>query len=1010
MKKILTAALLSLMAVSFSATIVWSGDKVVNSDFTVSSTDQLIIEAGTIVRFDDGVRITVYGQIQSMGTEFEPVHMIPSVESYWGGIDINSVSGNNQFNYTIFKDIDVPWETGRDGLTFNQSLVTVFNCRFLGNQSQTGGAIKIISGNTTVSDSYFYMNGAPDGGAIFIENNSPVSSQVNITGCSFEHNDAWTRGGAIFIQDTQSSVIMDLNIIKCAMFENNSGDGGAIYYDNRGHIDMEFSKSRIFNNSSSWGSAIYMKFMETMPGNILAQKFSNLLIFKNNGYDQSGVYIDMGLTQNPQNLNFTNATIAFNSIKPSKEVKQDYTSGIYLKGPIGNFPQIRNSILWQNTDYIGESNFFLEGSPIPQIDSIFRYCDIGGFFAEQPNISAPPLFVRPPLNSEEEYMMDIDRYDFHLSVHSPCANAGDPAEPCTELNSIRVDMGAYGNTMESVRTFQTVLALDVNTSVNVPAGEALVIDFQGKAIKAEWVDLMLSSNSEVYFKASYNADISFQKLITLPGKFDGGIVRIQTLVDTLQGTTTLPQEIVFEENIDLNNANLNDIKLKFQKNPIYPNTSVTLNNSKFFTKDGTMPYGLEIVEADNINIENSKFLGFANGAIKVGYESIPNKTKASGRITNNTVSFDGSASQKTKVGKQVGIEVSNANIDIEDNDIDGGDEGIVMKTNSSGRITNNTVSFDGSASQKSGMTRKSIVLSDNSVSSEISGNTVISYPYPYSFDVIGIEIDNSKADIIGNKVYYGWDSSPYERIGIRLLAPSDTVRIINNTIHGPFTAFSNPPGAFPVPVEIINNIYWSDNSPAVTINDTDTSSVDFMNNCFIDSTHVTGTDNIFSDPEFSGDYSDADFSLSSASPCINAGMIVEGFHTGAYDSKVIYYYGTAPDIGSEEYYQELSAPSNVTTQITGSDISFGWDAVPGYPYYKVYASDNAYSGFNVVAHSSDLSYVASMTPAKKFFYIVATTEPPTKVYVNEVSAEKKADPAPSVKKRNLRINDRSGTR
>ncbi len=1007
MKKILTAAILAWMTVSFSATITWSGKKLIETDVTILADDQLIIEAGTIVTFGPSVRLIVYGEIKSMGTEPSPVVLTGIGESAWGGIEINSPSGSNEFNYTVIKGIDAEMGSGRGGVTFNNSTVTVSQCRFENNHSESGGAVKIISGNATISGSRFEMNGSPEGGAVYILNDSATLSQINILGCQFIQNDAWVSGGAFFIQDTDISANMDLNIVKCDMYNHYSGDGGAIYYDNRGHIDLELAKSKIFNNTANWGSAIYMKFREFSPGPILAQKFTNLLIYKNGGYYQSGVYIDMGLTQNPQNLNFTNATIAYNSIMPSKSVKQDYTSGIYIKGPSGNYPQIRNSILWKNTNFIGESNYFIEGGISP--DSLFQYCDIGGFPGQGTNISADPIFVRAPQNTEMEEF-DIDKYDFHLSVLSPCANAGDPAEPCTELNSIRVDMGAYGNTMESVRPFQTVLAQDVYTSVNVPAGEALVIDFQGKAIKASWVELNLPSNSEVYFKASYNADINFQRLITNANKFDGGIVRIQTLVDTLQGTTTLPQEIVFDEAIDLNNANLNDIKLKFQKNLAYPSTNVTLNNSKFFTKDGTMPYGIEVVDADGIYIDSSKFLGFANGAIKVGSTLPALKTKASGRITNNTVSFDGSASQKTKVGKQVGIEVSNANIDIEDNDIEGGDEGIVMKTNSSGRITNNTVSFDGSASQKSGMTRKSIVLSDNSVSSEISGNTIISYPYSYAFDVIGIEIDNSKADIIGNKMYYGETGGVNQRIGINMLNPSDTIRIINNTIHGPLTAFSNPPGAFPPPVQIINNIYWSDNSPSLTINDTDTSHVAFMNNCFIDSTHVTGTDNIFSDPDFGGEYYNGDFSLESTSPCINAGMIVEGIHTGAYDSKVIYYYGTAPDIGSEEYYQELTAPSNVTTQITGSDISFGWDAVPGYPYYKVYASDSAYSGFSVVAHSSDLSYVASLTPAKKFFYIVATTEPPSKVYVNEVPAEKKTNPAPSVKKRNIRINDRSGTR
>lgn len=1008
MKKILTAAILAWMTVSFSATITWSGKKLIETDVTILADDQLIIEAGTIVTFGPSVRLIVYGEIKSMGTEPSPVVLTGIGESAWGGIEVISPYGINEFNHTVIKGIDAEMGSGRGGVTFNNSTVTVTQCRFENNHSESGGAVKIISGNATISGSRFEMNGSPDGGAVYILNDSATPSQISILGCQFIQNDAWNRGGAFFIQDTDISANMDLNIVKCDMYNHYSGDGGAIYYDNRGHIDLELAKSKIFNNTANWGSAIYMKFREFSPGPILAQKFTNLLIYKNGGYYQSGVYIDMGLTQNPQDLNFTNATIAYNSIMPSKEAKQDYTSGIYVKGPSGNFPRIRNSILWQNTDYMGESNFFIEGGISP--DSLFQYCDIGGFPGQGTNISADPIFVRAPQNTEMEEF-DIDKYDFHLMVGSPCANAGDPLEPCTELNSVRVDMGAYGNSMESVRPFTTVLATEVNTNVIIPSGEAIVLDFQGKAIKANWDNLELYPNSEIYIKSAYNADINFKNLIVYDNKFDGGIVRIQThsVTSTIGQENTASQQLAFQESINLTNADLNNIKLVFYKNTLMTAT-VNLNKVKSFS-DGTMLNPLEIIDADQIFIENCKFLGFTESGIKIGEEGLPvKKSKASGRITNNTVSFDASASQKTKVGKQVGIEVSNANIDIEDNDIEGGDEGIVMKTNSSGRITNNTVSFDGSASQKSGMTRKSIVLSDNSVSSEISGNTIISYPYSYAFDVIGIEIDNSKADIIGNKMYYGETGGVNQRIGINMLSPSDTIRIINNTIHGPLTAFSNPPGAFPPPVQIINNIYWSDNSPSLTINDTDTSHVAFMNNCFIDSTHVTGTDNIFSDPDFGGEYYNGDFVLSSTSPCINAGIIVEGIHTGAYDSKVIYYYGTAPDIGSEEYYQELTAPSNVTTQITGSDISFGWDAVPGYPYYKVYASDSAYSGFSVVAHSSDLSYVASLTPAKKFFYIVATTEPPSKVYVNEVPAEKKTNPAPSVKKRNIRINDRSGTR
>ncbi len=991
MKKILFGALLIIFALSYTATITWRGSVFVNSDFTVSSTDILVIEAGTRVRFGYAVRLIVYGQIQSQGTESDPVYMSPVGENYWGGIEINSMSGTSQLNYTVFKAIDVPWGTGRGGLTFNNSSVNVSNCRFLSNYSESGGAIRIISGNVNVSGSYFYMNGAPEGGAIYVLNDSPSFSQVNINGCRFEHNDAGIKGGAIFVQDTQTSNNMDLNIIKCQMFGNYTGEGGALYYDNQGHIDLEFSKSKIFSNNADRGSAIFMRFMEIIPGNILAQKFSNLIVFKNFGSLQSGVFIDMGLTQNPQNLNFTNVTVAYNS---ASEINK---CGVYIKSN-GNFPRIRNSILWNNTNFVGENNFFIEDSTFPSPNMVFKYCDIGGFPAEQPNISADPIFLRAPQSSMPQEF-DIDTYDFHLSVLSPCYDAGDPAEPCFELNSSRVDMGAYGNTMESVRPFTTVNAADVSTNLVIPGGQAVVLDFQGKAIKASWNDLVLNSNSEIYIKSAYDADFSFKRLIA-NSKFDGGVVRIHTLAET--STTgqklTAPQELVIEESVNLSNADFNDVKLKFQKNT--PMTaSVNLNNTKFFTKDRTMPYAVEIITADTITVENSKFLNFTNGGIKIGTDNPINKSKASGRISNNTVSSDASESTKDKAGKRVGLEIANAHMDVENNSIEGGDEGIAMKANSSGRITNNTVSFDASESTK-GYIKKAITVSGNSTPSEISGNTIFSYDYSSTTDVIGIEVNCSSTKILYNKMYYGSAPSGCPRTGISIIDTPGTTDIINNTIHGPFTAFNISYSVAPVPVNVINNIYWSYNSPYTTINDT--TEVAFLNNCFIDSTNISGSGNIFADPKL--DYVwEGDFSLSSTSPCINAGIVVDSVHVFP-ESKSFYYYGSAPDMGAEEYYQELSSPSNLTTEVSGGNISFGWDAVPGYPYYKIYASNDPYGTFTVVDHTASLTYTSAITD-KKFIYVVATTEPPSKIYSADTAETKEAKVlTPNRKMRSFRVN------
>lgn len=67
------------------------------------------------------------------------------------------------------------------------------------------------------------------------------------------------------------------------------------------------------------------------------------------------------------------------------------------------------------------------------------------------NISNDPLFVDP--NNP-----DPNKIDFHLSINSPCIDAGDPASEYSnepEPNGDWINMGCYGNTSEAACTFDT---------------------------------------------------------------------------------------------------------------------------------------------------------------------------------------------------------------------------------------------------------------------------------------------------------------------------------------------------------------------------------------------------------------------------------------------------------------------------------------------------------------------------------------------------------------------------
>lgn len=997
MKKLLAALLLTCMAVSFSATITWRGYKEITSDVTVSSTDNLIIEAGTIVRFAPFVKLTVYGEIKAMGTESEPVLFaaLDRGDTQWEGITINSMSGLNEFNYSRFVFMNAATGSGNAGMNLLQSNVTISNCFFRDNYGENGGALKIVGGNVTVTGTTFYYNGAPNGGGIYIYNDSSNGpSSVNINNSKFNHNDAWTAGGAIYVMDNENSANnMQVNISNCLMLDHYSGNGGAFWYESRGKIDMTFKKSRIFSNSADYGSGIYMVFMPHAPGNVLVQRFSNLLIFKNGAWVSAAAYIDMGQTQNPHDIVFTNMTIAYNNIEAVKGSQKNLPAGLHLKSN-GNFLKPANSILWGNTANMEPANFMIDDTTMPNPDQVFWYCDLENWFSETNNISSPPLFIRRPADSYAEQIKDPDKYDFHLRLLSPCIDAGDPNEPCFEPNSSRVNIGAYGNTNEAAKgTYNTVFATS-NTDVIIGDNTATILDFQGKSGTTAFFDLDLGVNAELYISKAENMDsIIFNNIFTQNGKFDESFVRIQTL-----DANTPVQNLKVKGTANLYNTDMYNLFLTMESQL---GSNLVINNTKFYADSlapETTPYAIDLINPQSVVIENSKFIDYYGG-IRVNplpMDPTGNKNKATGRIANNSVSFEPTPSNKSKAGaqKMIGIEIANANIDVEDNDIDGGDEGIVMKAGSSGRISNNSVSFEPTASNKGSFVKKGIVVSGGSSSTDISNNIIVNDDWENTLDVIGIEIDNSVGVISYNQLRYGgYDSGP--RTGVNLISPQSGTKVYNNTIFGTYTGIGNSSSG--QKIDVTNNIFWSWDSTSVqAVNDT--TDLRFFNNCFLKGlpAGITGENNFNLDPEFNSDYS-GDFTLASTSPCINAGKIIDGVHSFA-SSKTVYYYGSAPDIGAEEFWQD-SQPVEVTTSVSGTDFTFGWDPVPGFTYYKVYESDDPFGTFTVAYHGTATNYTEAVS-AKKFYYVTATTDAPTKIYDSRPAvSESNTEAAPTPRER-----------
>jgi parallel beta-helix repeat protein len=108
-----------------------------------------------------------------------------------------------------------------------------------------------------------------------------------------------------------------------------------------------------------------------------------------------------------------------------------FGGGIYFAD---GSPALTNCILWGDTP---EEVYIFGGAPV------ITYSDIQGGFTGEGNIDADPLFA------------DAANGDFHLLRDSPCIDAGDPStsigsEPLP--NGGRINMGAYGGTVEASKT------------------------------------------------------------------------------------------------------------------------------------------------------------------------------------------------------------------------------------------------------------------------------------------------------------------------------------------------------------------------------------------------------------------------------------------------------------------------------------------------------------------------------------------------------------------------------
>jgi tetratricopeptide (TPR) repeat protein len=156
--------------INFLSNSVWSGTKVLSSNYTLPSGQTLIIAPGTTVKLGSGVSIIVDGVLDAAGTSSEPITFTSTSgtsASSWEDIELN---GSGASGSTIsYANIQYAYEIDVE----NVPDFTISNCDFLDNQKS------VYAYNSSGSILYNTMTSNSNGHSIEILNSTDVNCISN---------------------------------------------------------------------------------------------------------------------------------------------------------------------------------------------------------------------------------------------------------------------------------------------------------------------------------------------------------------------------------------------------------------------------------------------------------------------------------------------------------------------------------------------------------------------------------------------------------------------------------------------------------------------------------------------------------------------------------------------------------------------------------------------------------------------------------------------------------------
>ena len=311
-----------------------------------------------------------------------------------------------------------------------------------------GGGLYITNSSPTIRNNIIKDCLAGSGAGLYLQHSS-----MFMTDCTVYNNNAWAYGGGFFIGSSDEND--PPCIIDCTITNNNSQDGGGLYIWGDTAVVINNNISDNYSDHNGGGIGI-------SSTNVL---LCGNYISGNDGGSGGGVFIGGAITTiignliventavygggvgeySSGNICLENNTIAFNSATVRGGGLQSKNDSIFVTNSIirGNNAPIGSQIYL--LAFADSTQAFIEYSNVEYgQDSIFQDTYATLYWGPG-NIDTDPLFETGPLG------------DYHLSLGSPCIDAGNPAweynDPEDPFNPGYALWPAMGTTRNDMGTF-----------------------------------------------------------------------------------------------------------------------------------------------------------------------------------------------------------------------------------------------------------------------------------------------------------------------------------------------------------------------------------------------------------------------------------------------------------------------------------------------------------------------------------------------------------------------------